>query len=356
MNSSNLKKYIWISLLLSLAISLTIHFSIIVETLFDDGMGRHGQKISLEHASFDFFATATLAFLLFLVNYRIFKPFEAHYSLKFRNIALSIFLTFLVAFIFAHLFILGKHSFETPGFEHRHNEDVFFRNFFCAAIVMICISIMRLIFQKQTIKLENEKLRSESLQSQFESLKNQVSPHFLFNSLTALKVLVEDSPSLAKQYISHLSQVLRYTLQSNRKQLVTLGEELEFTESYFFLLKMRYDSNLTIKTEIDEHLKDYLLPPLTIQTLVENAVKHNEISKEFPLTISIQSARNRHIVVTNKIQEKLTQEDGTGIGLTNLSKLFLLLGEDDIQIYRDNDQFKVEVPLIKSYSNESTHN
>jgi hypothetical protein len=356
MNSSTLKKYIWISLLLSLAISLTIHFSIIVETLFDDGMGRHGQKISLEHASFDFFSTVIMAFLLFLLNYRFFKPFDAHYSLKFRNIAISTALTFLVAFIFAQLFILVKHTFETQSFEHRHNEDIFFRNFFCAAIVMICISIMRLIFQKQTIKLENEKLRSESLQSQFESLKNQVSPHFLFNSLTALKVLVEDSPSLAKQYISHLSQVLRYTLQSNQKQLVTLGEELEFTESYFFLLKMRYDSNLTIKTEIDEHLKDYLLPPLTIQTLVENAVKHNEISKEFPLTISILSTTDKYIVVANKIQEKLTQEDGTGIGLTNLSKLFLLLGENDIQIYRRNNEFKVEVPLIKPYCNEGAHN
>ena len=206
---------------------------------------------------------------------------------------------------------------------------------------------MRLIFQKQTIEIENEKLRSESLQSQFESLKNQVSPHFLFNSLTALKILVEDSPSLAKQYISHLSQVLRYTLQSNRKQLVTLGEELEFTESYIFLLKMRYDSNLVVKTEIDDKLKDFRLPPLTIQTLVENAVKHNEISKEFPLLIRIQTTPNGYLQVTNKIQEKLTPEDGTGIGLTNLSKLYSLLGEYDIQIFKTDLEFKVEVPLIK---------
>ena len=160
-------------------------------------------------------------------------------------------------------------------------------------------------------------------------------------------MLVEDSPLLAKQYISHLSQVLRYTLQSNRKQLVTLSEELEFTESYIFLLKMRYDTNLTIETKIDDQLKDFGLPPLTIQTLVENAVKHNEISKENPFLIKIQTTEKGSLEVSNKIQEKLTQEEGNGIGLTNLSKLFRLLGNYDIQIFMIDQEFKVEVPLIK---------
>lgn len=341
------KKYIWISLLLSFAISLTIHFSLITETLFQDGVGCHGEIFTLSHASFDFFSTFILAFLTFLLNYLFLKPLDAHYKLNFKKIAISIVLTFLLAFIFAHLFILTKHSFESQIYIHKRGGDLFFRNFFCSLVVLICIFIMRLIFQKQTIGVENEKLRSESLQSQFESLKNQVSPHFLFNSLTALKILVEDSPGLAKQYISHLSQVLRYTLQSNRKQLVSLGEELESTESYLFLLKMRYDTNLTIQTEIADKYTDYRLPPLTIQTLVENAVKHNEISKEFPLLISIQTTEIGSLQVTNRIQEKMTPEDGTGIGLTNLSKLFRLLGEYDIQIFMTAQEFKVEVPLIK---------
>ena len=347
MNTINSKKYLWISLLLSFAISLTIHFSLITQTLFEDGVGRHGEVLTPSHASFDFFSTFILAFLIFLLNYPLLKPLDAHYKLNFKKIASSIVISFLVAFIFAHLFILTKHKTESQIYIHRGAGDLLFRNFFCSSVVLICIFIMRLIFQKQTIEIENEKLRSESLQSQFESLKNQVSPHFLFNSLTALKILVEDSPSLAKQYISHLSQVLRYTLQSNRKQLVTLGEELEFTESYIFLLKMRYDSNLVVKTEIDDKLKDFRLPPLTIQTLVENAVKHNEISKEFPLLIRIQTTPNGYLQVTNKIQEKLTPEDGTGIGLTNLSKLYSLLGEYDIQIFKTDLEFKVEVPLIK---------
>jgi LytS/YehU family sensor histidine kinase len=162
-----------------------------------------------------------------------------------------------------------------------------------------------------------------------------------------LKILIEESPNLAKQYVNHLSQVLRYTLQSKKKQVVTLQEELEFTESYIFLLEMRYDTNLSVKTEISKEFSFYNLPPLTIQTLIENAVKHNEISNEFPLEIRICTTDNATLQVINKIQEKLTPEDGTGIGLTNLSRLFSLLGENDIQIFKDEHEFKVEVPLIK---------
>jgi LytS/YehU family sensor histidine kinase len=229
----------------------------------------------------------------------------------------------------------------------RHIDELVSRNLFCAAITFASVFVYRLLQRQRVIELENEKLRSESLQSQFESLKNQVSPHFLFNSLTALKVLIEESPILAKQYVSHLSQVLRYTLQSKRKQMVTLNEELEFTESYIFLLKMRYDTNLTIKTWVDKNFGFWNLPPLTIQTLVENAVKHNEISNEFPFEITISTTENDTLQVANKIQKKLTPEEGTGIGLVNLSKLFRLLGEKEIQIYKSDGEFIVEVPLLK---------
>ena len=341
------KKYFWISFFLSLAISLTIHFSLIVETLFNVGLGHHGEQITLSFIGFDFFSTVILAFLIFLLNYQFFKPFSAHYKLNFRKIAVSIIVTFVFAFILAHLFILAKNFFDFQINQHRHDEGLFYRNFFCSAIVLASIFVIRLNNQKKSIELENEKLRNESLQSQFESLKNQVSPHFLFNSLTALKILVADSPELAKQYISHLSMVLRYTLQSNRKQLVSLEEEMEFTQSYLFLLKMRYNTNLTIQTEIKDIFKDYKLPPLTVQTLVENAVKHNEISNQYPLQIRLQTTENGCLEVINKIQEKLTQEEGTGIGLTNLSKLFRLLGNYDIQIFKNNQEFKVMVPLLK---------
>jgi LytS/YehU family sensor histidine kinase len=110
---------------------------------------------------------------------------------------------------------------------------------------------------------------------------------------------------------------------------------------------MRYDTNLTIKTNIDNNFGFWNLPPLTIQTLVENAVKHNEISNEFPFEITISTTENGKLQVANKIQEKLAPEEGTGIGLVNLSKLFRLLSEQEIQIYKTDGEFIVEVPLLK---------
>lgn len=230
---------------------------------------------------------------------------------------------------------------------NRHHDELLFQNFFSSALVLASIFIIRLIYQKQTYELENEKLRTESLQSQFESLKNQMSPHFLFNTLTALKSLIRESPDLADQYVNHLAQVLRYTLQSNEKKTVTLREEMEFTESYLFLIEMRYGNNLTIKTDIQERYLSFELPPLTIQTLLENAVKHNEISTKKPLTIVIQTNEHAELLVHNPIQNKLTPEQGTGIGLTNLSKQFQILGERDIQIIQENNEFSVVIPLIK---------
>jgi len=187
----------------------------------------------------------------------------------------------------------------------------------------------------------------EALQSQFESLKNQLSPHFLFNSLTALKILIKDAPGTAQDYVNSLSKALRYTLQSNEKQLVTLKEEMVFMESYLFLIRMRFDTNLTVNTSINENLALHKLPPLTIQTLVENAIKHNEISKRKPLIINILTTEKESLIVVNEIQKKFTDEEGTGIGLTNLSKQFQLLIDKDITITRENNQFSVEVPLIK---------
>ena len=208
--------------------------------------------------------------------------------------------------------------------------------------------IIRLIYQKQIIKLENETLRREALQSQFESLKNQLSPHFLFNSLTALKTLIREAPETAQNYVNNMSRALRYTLQRNEKRLVTLKEEMNFMDSYLYLIKLRYDTNLTVNTTIQDKYFSYNLPPLTIQTLVENAIKHNEISKEKPLVINIEATDTEKLTVWNVIQLKITEEEGGGIGLINLTKQYQLLIGEEISISNLNGQFRVEVPLIKS--------
>jgi LytS/YehU family sensor histidine kinase len=175
-----------------------------------------------------------------------------------------------------------------------------------------------------------------------------MSPHFLFNSLTALKTLINEDPETAQNYINNLSKALRYTLQSNERKLVTLKQEMDFIESYLYLIKLRFDTNLTIITDINNRYSEYNLPPLTIQTLLENAVKHNEISKRNPLTITIRTDENANIVISNNIQRKITQEEGTGIGLTNLSKQFQILLGREISISNENNEFTVMFPLLNT--------
>lgn len=320
----------------------------VLSFLFGEGEGHHGERfmISFSHMGAELFITFLVALLMFTLNFFILKPLENRGKLKVPTIILSVFLTLISVFILNHFFYSLLSMIDSGPHPRGYQYEFIFRNFFVSALVIGCVLIIRLINQKQSVQLENETLKSEALQSQLESLKNQLSPHFLFNSLTALKTLINESPDIAQDYINNLSKALRYTLQSNEKQLVSLKEEMDFTESYLFLIKLRFDTNLIVNIETSKKFSGHRLPPLIIQTLLENAVKHNEVSKRKPLTITIQTTNNPSLVVRNTIQEKITEEDGTGIGLTNLSKQFRLLLGKEINISKENNEFRVEVPLI----------
>jgi len=343
-------KYLKISLILSFVISLIIHFSLIASIFIERDLGRGHHELQFPPVFIfaQFMVTFLVGILIFIINYRFYQPLNIQHKLKFKKIITSILLTLVVVLIIILLLNqLNNYLTSNLNLPSRHQYiEALTRNFFCAAVVLISINVIRFIHHKQTMELEVEQLKTQSLQSQFESLKNQMSPHFLFNSLTALNNLVEESPKTANTYINRLSQVLRYSLQSNKKQTVTVAEELGFIDSYLFLLKIRYGDNLSVNINIDKDFYEYKVPPLTIQILIENAVKHNEISKNNPLLIEVLSTNAETIQVINKIQEKLTQEEGNGIGLSNLTKLFQLLGKE-IMIMNDNGEFRVDVPLIK---------
>lgn len=350
MRTNSRKQFFLIALLLSLAIGITIHFPMVMSYLFGDGEGgRHGERIivSFTHLGTEFLITFIVAFLMFSLNYFILKPFDVHRRLHVLNIILAVTLTLISVYILNELLYSIKNIIDKETFPKGHRDEFDYTNFFVSAIVVGCVLIIRLINQKQIVNLENETLRREALQSQFESLKNQLSPHFLFNSLTALKTLIREAPDTAQNYVNSLSKALRYTLQSNEKQLVTLKEEMVFMDSYLYLIKLRFDTNLTVNTNIQSDYSSYRLPPLTIQTLVENAIKHNEISKEKPLIINILTTEYESLTVWNLIQKKITEEEGTGIGLTNLTKQFQLILGKDIIISDQNNRFRVEIPLIR---------
>ena len=284
---------------------------------------------------------------MFTMNYFILKPVDRYYRIKAWHIVISVILTLASVYVLNHLLFDILNLFATVAQGRGHKNEFDITNFFVSALVIGCTVFYRIVFLKQAMSVDYEKMKRESLQSQYEALKNQLSPHFLFNSLTALKMLISESPEKAQEYVNSLSRALRYTLQSNEKQLVTLEEEMGFMESYLFLIRMRFGSNLSVGVNIDGKVKTFLLPPLTLQTLVENAIKHNEVSRRRPLGIEIYTESNGTLKVCNAIQQKMTREEGTGIGLSNLSKQFIILTGKDISIERDENRFVVGIPLIK---------
>lgn len=195
---------------------------------------------------------------------------------------------------------------------------------------------------------EAEQLKKANLQSQFESLKNQVSPHFLFNSLNTLSSLIEENPEQAVRFVNQLSRVYRYLLQSNEKELTTVKEELDFLQAYFFLLETRFGEGLKLETSLPEQYLQSLIPPLTLQILVENAVKHNVVSVSKPLHIRIFSCNEDQICVSNNLQKKTLNVASNGMGLANIAAKYRLLNKTGLDIGESGNRFQVSLPLIKN--------
>ncbi len=198
--------------------------------------------------------------------------------------------------------------------------------------------------RKNALLLENQQLKHDNILFQLNALKNQLNPHFLFNSLNTLSWLINQDTVGSQEYLQKLSQVLRYSLSMQEQQLVSLKEELVLVENYVFLLKMRFGNNLQIQMNISAP-EDCQILPLSVQVLIENAIKHNVVSSSKPLDIAI-FLENECIVVSNKIAPKL-QTEGTGIGLANLDNRYKLMTGKSIAIEKDS-QFTVRLPLIKS--------
>ena len=218
-------------------------------------------------------------------------------------------------------------------------------DFFTAIIVALSWELTYLSYKRQMMAIENERLIKENHVAKYEALKNQINPHFLFNSLNTLQSLIISDQAKAENYVQEMSKVLRYTLQCS--DVVTLEEEMQIVNSYCTLVQLRYGSNLRFDFDIDERLMRCKLIPLSLQTLIENAIKHNVISDKNPLVIKIFSDfKKREIVVCNKIQPKIESSAGGGIGLVNLSERYKLKWNRDIEIYNDGTDFRVVINVV----------
>jgi sensor histidine kinase YesM len=194
--------------------------------------------------------------------------------------------------------------------------------------------------------LQAEKLKVEMLAYKYESLRNQINPHFLFNSLNVLSDLVYDDQKLAVKFIRQLSDLFRYVLDSRDKELVPLKDELEFIQAFTFLLKTRFEDKLTIDVQVDVQPDDYIVP-MALQLLIENAVKHNEISEAFPLRISVRRAGD-FLEVENNLQPKLAGDNSKQTGLKNITQQFSFFSEKPIKIISSDDRYMVRIPILKA--------
>jgi sensor histidine kinase YesM len=199
--------------------------------------------------------------------------------------------------------------------------------------------------EKKDLALENERLKRENLQAQHEALKQQVNPHFLFNTLTTLQSLTKHDPQQATAFIGELASVYRYMLQHQDKNMVTLGEELDFMRSYLYLLRIRFGEALCTEIQVPDAVLGHSMPPNTLQLLVENAVKHNGLSMKRPLKISIY-VDGDYLTVRNNLQPKAVEGGSSQLGLSNISQRYVLLKGKDILIKKDEQDFQVLLPII----------
>lgn len=212
-------------------------------------------------------------------------------------------------------------------------------------------SIIFIILLWQTSLRREQKLREQNLIFQNETLKSQINPHFLFNSLNTVSSLINTNPEAAETFINNLSSVYRYILENSHKDLVPLQYEIEFVTNYFNLHKVRDDDKIVLEITVNT-ADNYRILPVSLQILTENAIKHNIASREKPLKITI-SVQDDFIVVSNNLRKKASQLMTTGIGLRNLDERVKLTTGERMVIFETDESFTVKIPLVKNEYTDS---
>lgn len=203
-------------------------------------------------------------------------------------------------------------------------------------------------FLNQHVGIELERAKTENLKAQHELLKQQVNPHFLFNSLNTLKYMVETNDKEAVNFILKLRDIYRFTLESRKIDLIELPAELKILEAYMYLLKARFEEGIDLFINIDQKYYSTFIPPFTLQLLIENCIKHNVVSLNHPVHIALYSEKE-FIIIENNLQPKKVAEPSTGLGLENINNRYIQLSDKKIEIIAGETLFTVKLPVIHEY-------
>lgn len=222
-------------------------------------------------------------------------------------------------------------------------------NFGTFLFYMLILAFNGIIFYYKGWKeyqVQTERLMRENIQAKYDALRNQIDPHFFFNSLSVLTNLVYKSPDLSADYITQLAKIYRYILDKKFDNLVTVQTELDFLDSYLFLIGIRHQNSIQFERHIEEPIKtNGLIPPATLQMLIENAIKHNRFSANEPLKIAIKSEQG-FLLISNNVRPKSVPEISSGIGLENIRKRYELASGQQIEIAATSERYLVKIPII----------
>ncbi len=328
-----------------LILIIAISFSLLVNIpriVFLFGIEEHGlmslMEVSLKDTVFRISMLFSFCYVVLKLNLKWLRAITT----KYRNLT-SIILTLLILVFWLLSFELVNnfiYSIEAYTITPRLNRFIYL---FVTIMLLVISRAILLNNQSKLDAIEKERLKRKSLQSELAALKNQVNPHFLFNSLNSLSLLVREDQNAAGKFINKLSFLYRYILQSKDHDLVPIKEELKFLESYIHLIKERYQKNFIVNISIKDDLLQNKIPTLALQLLMENAVKHNEISDDRPLKVEVFD-EGEYLVVKNRLQQRVGNLESTNIGLSNLNVRFKLHMNKELEILKEKGHFIVKIP------------
>lgn len=300
----------------------------------------------------NFSYTTLYGFMLYYANAILFMKLDEIFS-KERFNSKRILIGFIGSFIISVGVIFLLRIFEDVIIEGSSLTLFFekekFSNYLVTIIMtfVVTLAFHTFYFYKayQESRLKEQKIIAGTANAKFESLKNQIDPHFLFNSLNVLSSLIEENPENAQQFTTSLSKIYRYVLEQKDKELVTVSEELTFAKTYMKLLKMRFENSITFELPTDFENPDAKVVPLSLQLLLENTIKHNVVSENKPLHIKIY-IKDNFLVVENNLQKKEVLQDRKGVGLQNIVSRYAILSERKVLIDETKETFAVYLPIL----------
>ena len=251
--------------------------------------------------------------------------------------------TAIITIIFTRIsIILRALIFDSEPSTNVQNINIIKEALTSISVILVCFLLYTVSCRIRSL-IEIERLNLKHLNTKYNALESKLDPHFLFNSLNILNGIIAENKN-GQLYVEQLANIYRYIL--GNKKIIELKEELEFTKSYVYLMQIRYNQNIKVEWNIDKELLDYITFPISIQLLVENAIKHNTVSDKYPITIRIYTTENQTIKVENNINPLQQPVASTGIGLENLRERYMLLTSESIQINQSENLFIVELPLL----------